>query len=145
MSSEATEILQVPGLRVRHPSDARVDTTEMETRRYRIRRVQIRSPWLTSRSDPGAATRYEIRILVFEDPDGEPVGDLLEEGRVPASTGQYELVDGTVGGRDAVLRAPADPNRLPRAAYVTGARRFFFVEWSGPAEEVLETLELENG
>lgn len=143
MALNLSEELRLPGLRLRHPPDAEIRTRELETRRYRIRRVRIRSPWLVSEADPSQAGRYRIRVMIFEDPEGNPVGDLLEEGRVQPKPGRYDLVEGEIGGRRAILRKPVDPTRASRAAYVTGDRRFFFVEWDGPAEAILETLELE--
>lgn len=136
------EELRIPGLRLRHPPDAEVDVRELETRRYRVRRVRIRSPWLISEGDPSRAGRYRVRVLIFEDPAGRPVGDLLQEGHVRERAGEHRLVEGELAGRPAVLREPADPGRTPRAAYVTASRRFYFVEWEGPADAVLETLEL---
>lgn len=143
MALNPSEEFRLPGLRLRHPPDADVQTREMETRRYRIRRVQIRSPWLISEGDPSQAGRYRVRVMIFEDPEGVPVGDLLEEGHVQPRAGEFELVDGEIGGRSAVIREPADPTRTSRAAYVEGDLRFFFVEWEGPADVILETLELE--
>lgn len=143
MGLSLTEELRVPGLRVLHPSRAEIRIRELETRRYRVRRVSIRGPWMTSKSDPTTAARYQVRVLIFEDPGGSPVGDLLAEGRVQARPGRFRLVEGELGGREAVIREPVDPTRTPQAAYVTGSRRFFYVEWTGPADPILETLELE--
>lgn len=143
MALSPTEELRLPGLRLRHPPDADVRTQELETRRYRIRRVEIRSPWLISEGDPSQAGRYRIRVMIFEDPDGVPVGDLLEEGHVQPEPGRHELVKGVMGGREAVIREPVDPHRSSRAAYVEGDLRFFFVEWEGPSDAILDTLELE--
>lgn len=144
MALSLTEELRVPGLRIRHPPRAEIRTRELDTRRYRVRRIRIRGPWMTSEADPTKAARYQIRILIFEDPEGRPVGDLLEEGRVRARPGRYRLVEGELGGREAVIREPVDPTRTPRAAYVAAGDRFFYVEWRGPANPLLETLELEG-
>lgn len=143
MDLRPTEELRLPGIRLLHPAEAEVRTLEMETRRYRVRKISIRSPWLVSGTDPTRAGRYRIRILVFEDPGGAPVGDLLGRGRVEPRPGRYRLVEGELAGRNAVLREPLSPEAAPRAAYVTGSRHFYFVEWEGPAEAVLDTLELE--
>lgn len=140
---KTTEELRAPGLRLRHPPWARVDTRELETRSHRVRRIRVRSPWLQSGDDPSEVQRFELRIVVFENPDGSPVGDLLDQGRVRARPGRFSLAPGTLGGREATLRRPADPARDPRGAYVVGPSRFFFVEWKGPAGPILETLELE--
>ena len=142
MALNLTEELRLPGLRLRHPPDAEVRTRKLRTRRYRILRVRLRSPWMVSEGDPSRAGRYRIRVMIFEDPDGEPVGDLLEEGRVGPEPGSQELVEGEIGGRKGLLREPADPARTPRAAYVVGEKRFFFLEWDGPADAILDTLEL---
>ena len=136
------EEIRAPGLRVLHPLDAEVRTGVVETRNHVIRKVHIRGPWITSASEPGVGTRYEVRILVFEDPEGGPVEDPVESGRIRADPGRYELVPGRLGGLEATIRKPNDPAGMRRAAYARGERRFFFVEWRGPAEAILETLEL---
>ena len=135
------EEIRTPGLRVLHPPDAEVRTSVVETRNHVIRRVQIRGPWITSASEPGVGTRYEVRILVFEDPAGGPVEDPVESGRIRSDPGRYQLVSGRLGGLEATIRKPNDPSRTRRAAYARGERRYFFVEWRGPAEPILETLE----
>lgn len=136
------EEIRAPGVRVLYPPDAEVKTDVVETRNHLIRRVQIRGPWITSASEPGVGTRCEVRILVFEDPEGGPVEDPLESGRIRPEPGRYELVSGRLGGLKATIRKPNDPGQIRRAAYARGERRFFFVEWRGPAEPILETLEL---
>lgn len=135
--------LRVPGIRLRYPPQADVDRGSVETRRYHVRKVHVRSPWLESEETPGVGTRYEVRILAFEDPEGAPVGDLLADGHLRPRAGEYDLVPGELAGREAVIREPVDATRTPRAAYVQGERRFFFVEWKGPAGSILETLELD--
>lgn len=140
--SAPEEEFRAPGLRVLHPSDAEVKTDVFETRGHVIRRIHIRGPWLTSASQPGVGTRYELRILIFEDPDGGTVEDPVETGRVAPDPTRYRLVPGVLGGLDATFREPHDTGQLRRAAYASGERRFFFVEWRGPADAILETLEL---
>lgn len=137
--------LAVPGVRLRYPPEADVEHRALETRRYRVRRIHVRSPWMESAETPGAGTRYEVRILAFEDPDGEPVGDLLADGPLSPRAGEFDLVPGELAGREAVIREPVDATRIPRAAYVQGERRFFFVEWKGPAGTILDSLELDPG
>lgn len=139
---EPTEELRIPGLRIFHPPEADVRSRELETRRYRVRKVRIRSPWLESESSPGVGGRYTVSVTIFETLTGEPTGDLLEEGHVRTRTSAYALEPGEFAGRDATLRVPADPSVTPRAAYVTGSERFYLVEWTGPADRVLETVEL---
>lgn len=136
------EEVRAPGIRVLHPPDAEVRTGVVETRHHVIHKVHIRGPWITSASEPGVGARYEIRILVFEDPDGGPVEDPLATGRIRPDPGRYRLLSGRMGGIEATIRKPNDPGQIRRAAYARGERRFFFVEWRGPAEPILETLEL---
>lgn len=134
--------LRAPGLRLLHPSDAEVKTDVVETRSHVIRKIHIRGPWLTSASQPGVGTRCEVRILIFEDPGGGTVDDPVETGRIAPDPGRYRLVPGTLGGLEATFRKPHDTGQMRRAAYASGERRFFFVEWRGPAEAILESLEL---
>lgn len=136
------EELRAPGLRVLHPSEAEVETGVVETRNHVIRKVHIRGPWMTSASEPGMGTRYDVRILIFEDPGGGPVEDPVESGRIQPDPHRYQLVPGTLGGLEATFRKPHDTGRMRRAAYVRGERRFYFVEWRGPADPILESLEL---
>lgn len=138
-----TRKLEVPGLRLFHPPDADVEEDVVETRRYRVRRLHVKGPWLTSEAEPGMGTRADVRILIFEDPAGGPVGDAVAEGRIRPLPGRYDLVPGTLGGLEATLREPVDVGNIPRAAYVAGEKRFFFVEWKGPAGPILDTLELD--
>ena len=51
---------------------------------------------------------------------------------------------GRIADREATLRLPVDTREMGKAAFVRGERRFFFIEWRGPVEAVLETLELEG-
>lgn len=138
------EELQAPGIRMRHPRDAEVSTDLVETRSHRIRKIHVRGPWLTSESNPGVGTRCEVRILIFEDPEGGRVDDPVKAGRIRPEPGKYDLVPGKLGGLDATFRRPKDTGEVRRAAYVRGKRRFFFVEWRGPADTILESLELEG-
>ena len=68
MGLTLSEELRVPGLRLRHPPDAEVEVRELETRRYRIRRIRVLSPWMVSESDPSQADRIRLRVLIFEAP-----------------------------------------------------------------------------
>lgn len=140
----ADEVLQAPGVRMRYPGNADVSTDVVETRNHRIRKIHVRGPWLTSESKPDVGTRCEVRILVFEDPEGGRVDDPVETGRIRPAPGKYDLVPGQLGGLEATFRQPRDTREIRRAAYVRGEHRFFFVEWRGPAEEILESLELEG-
>lgn len=144
MSLTPTEELRTAGLRILHPADVDVETGTFQTRHHRIRKIHLRGPWVTSASDPGSAVRYGIRILIFEDPEGGPVGNPVEEGRIRSAPGRFELVPGTVGGLEATIREPVEPAQTPRAAYVKTESRFYFIEWRGPVGAILDTLELEG-
>ena len=145
MSTDAPEeLLRAPGIRMRYPGDAEVTTDVVETRGHRIRKFHVRGPWLTSESKPGVGTRCEVRVLIFEDPGGGDVDDPVETGRIRPAPGKYDLIPGKLGGLDATFREPMDAGQVRRAAYARGERRFFFVEWRGPADAILESLELEG-
>lgn len=129
---------------MRYPTDAEVTTDTVETRNHVIRKIHVRGPWLTSASEPGVGTRCEVRVLIFEDPEGGAVEDPLESGRIRPAPGEYDLVPGELGGLEATFRRPRDTGKIRRAAYAKGDRRFFFIEWRGPADAILDTLVLEG-